>query len=545
MSESTPHQTFSRRSLAGLLAAPFLIAPALSACGDDSASGAGTPLSELKVGFPEDSENYDPHQLPQTVSRTVSRQIADTLVDQDPDSGDIKPWLATKWEVSDDSSEFTFHLRKDVTFSDGTELTAKSVKNNFDRIIDLGALAFIGASHLRGYKKTEVKDDYTAKVVFDGPNAQFLQACTTQTLSILADATLKLKPEEVARGKVIGSGAFTLEDYTPKKSMTLKRRDDYAWGSSVYKNQGKAPFETVTISFVPDATTLAGSLSSGQIDFATLLDSSTLPSLQGGKTNLVQNPVKGISFPLVPLIYRDIWKDEHVRKAINPATDRKEIVDRIYQGNAKVATGLLSAVTPGAADLSDYLEYDPDAAKKHLEDGGWTTVGDDGIRRNAKGDRLEIKIEYSGSGTITEQLFQLIQTQWKKVGIDFVLKPVTEAQESEHTLYDAPYDLSTWTQGRADPDVLRVVYSSFYENQSFFYGNPIPEIDDALLELQSTTDPDERAKASEDAQRLILEGGYAFPLLDDVYNGGGTEDVDRIALDAENKPAFADFVATR
>jgi peptide/nickel transport system substrate-binding protein len=537
--------TLTRRSLAGL-AAPFLIGPALAACGSGSGGsgsdgGGGAVITDLKVAFPEDSENYDPHQPPYTVSRAVARQIADTLVDQDPETGDIVPWLATDWEVNDDSSEFTFTLRDDVTFSDGTKFSAKSVKANFDRVIDLGALAYIGASHLRGYQETEVVDEYTAKVVFDGPNAQFLQAATTQTLSMLADATIERKPEEVARGQVIGSGPFTLEDYTPGESITLKRRDDYAWGSGVYENQGRAPFASIAISFIPDPTTLAGAASSGQVDFAFLVDSSTLPALEGGTVEVVQKPTRGISYPLVPFVYRPIFQDESVRKAINPATDRDEIIERIYQGNGKAATGLLTADTPGYADLSDLLAYDPDKAISILEEGGWTTVGDDGIRTNDKGDSLTITIMYEGSGSATEQLFQLLQTQWKKVGIDFDLQPSTEAQMSEYTLYDAPYDLSTWTQGRADPDVLRVVYSSFYENQSFFFGNPIDEIDEALLKLQSTTDQGERAKASEAAQRLILEGGYSFPLIDNVSNSAGSASITRVALDAENKPAFADF----
>lgn len=526
----------SRRALGGFLGLSVIGTAALAACG----GGAAADTSVLTVGFPDDSENYDPHQPPQTVSRTVARQITDGLVDQDPETGEIVPWLAESWEVSEDGSRFTFHLREGVTFSDGTPFTSASVKNNFDRIIRIGPLAYIGASHLRGYQSTETPDERTAVVVFDGPNAQFLQAATTQTLGFLADATLALSPEEVARGQVIGTGPYVLDDYSPGDSITLTRRAGYAWPSSNYSNTGEATYETVEISFIPDPTTLAGAVSSGQVDYAFLLDTATLPGVKGSGATVVTKSVKGIASPLVPFIYRPIFQDEAVRRAINNATDRQEIVDRIYQGAGAPATGLLTAVTPGSADLSQYLAYDPDAAIATLEQGGWTTVGDDGIR--AKGDqRLTIQIQYSGSGTTSEQLFQLIKTQWAKVGIEFDLKPVTEAQLSETTLYDAPYDLSTWSQGRADPDVLRVVYSSFYENQSFFFGNAIPEVDEALLALQSTTDPEERAQASANAQRIILEGGYSFPLTDAVSNSAAGKKLDGVHLDAENKPVFTDF----
>lgn len=541
MNTHTPVTTrISRRSFAALSTAALGL-PMLAACGGGNAAGgaAAGGNATLKVGFPGDAENYDPHQPPYTVSRAIARQIADTLVDQNPETGEIVPWLATKWEVSEDSSEFTFTLREDVTFSDNTPFNAENVKKNFDRIIDLGALAYIGASHLRGYKETVVESEYVARVVFDGPNAQFLQAATTQTLSMLANATLELEPEEVARGKVIGSGPFILESYEPGKTITLKRREGYTWGSPLYTNQGAAPFETVDVQFIPDATTLAGAVSSGQVDFAYLLDSATLKSL-GPNVKHEQFLYRGIAIPLVPFVYRPIFKHAEVRQAINHATNREEIVERIFQGNGKPATAVLTAETPGYADLTEYLSFDLDKAVSLLEGGGWQ-LGDDGIRTNADGERLSIEIKYTGSGTAYEQMFQLLQTQWKEAGIEFVLSPTTEAEMSEYTLYNAPYDLSTWSQGRNDPDVLRVVYSSFYENQSFFFGNPIPEIDEALLKLQSITDPKERSAAAEAAQRLLLEGGYVFPLFDDVANMGVGQRLSRTTFDSERKPAFADF----
>lgn len=537
---STP--LLSRRTFGTATALSALSVPVLAGCTSGATAGSGeADTTVLTVGFPGDSENWDPHQPPQTVTRAVARQIADTLVDQDTESGEIVGWLAEDWEINEDSSQFTFHLREGVSFSDGTALTAESIKNNFDRIIDIGPLAYIGASHLRGYTGTEVADELTAVVSFDGPNAQFLQAATTQSLSILADSTLALSPEEVARGgpAVVGSGAYTFEQYIPGESITLKRRDDYTWGSQAYQNQGAAAYETIEISFIPDATTLAGSVSAGQVDYAFSLDVSTLASIDADGLHLSNVPTRGISFPLIPFVYKEIFTDEAVRRALNPATDRAEIAERIYQGHVEPATGLLTAATPGSADLSEFLAHDPQLARSILEEGGWTE-GEDGIRVNQEGERLTITIQYVGGNTLYEQLFQLLQTQWAEVGIEFELKPVTEAEASEYGLYDAPHDLSTWTQGRADPDVLRVVYSSFYENQSFFYGNELPEIDDALLALQSTTDPEERAAASENAQRLLLEGGYSVPLIDAVSLTAASQQLAGIRLDAENKPVFAD-----
>lgn len=535
----TSAPVISRRSLLSLSATSLVLGPVLAGCGESSAD-RGT--DRLTVGFPEDSENYDPHQPPYTVSRVIARQITDTLVDQDPKTGKIVPYLAQSWETSEDGSRFTFRLRRDVTFSDGTAFTAASVKKNLDRIIDLGELSYIGASYLHGYRRTETPDPHTAVVVFDGPNSQFLQAATTQTLGMLADATLGKDPQKVARGDVVGTGPYLLSSYQPGIELVLTRREDYHWGSEVRRNKGAAKYQKVECQFITDPTTLAGAVTSGQVDIGAMLDVSTLPGVKrSSDVQVKQVPGKGIATPIVPFVYREVFQDEHVRRALNSATDRQEISDRIYQGSARPATGLLSSATPGAADLSSYLRHDPEKAAKELELAGYTEFDDDGYRKHRDtGKTLQLEYWYSGSGTTTEQLFQLIQNQWKKSGIRLELRPKTEAQMSEYTLYDAPYDFSTWSQGRADPDVLRVVYSSFYENQSFFYGHPVKEIDDALLKLQSTLDPQKRQQASEEAQRLLLEGGYSIPLVDTMTTVAASKRLDGIPLDADNKLVLAD-----
>lgn len=165
-----------------------------SAAGSDEAAGEPTTGGTLEVGFAEDIANYDPHQRPQLTARTISRQIADTLTDQDPETGEIVPFLAESWEISDDATEFTFTLREDATFSDGTPVDAAAVKANFDRIIEIGALSYVGAGLLRNYTGSEVLEPYVVKVSFSEPNAQFLQATSVASLSILAPATLGPRP---------------------------------------------------------------------------------------------------------------------------------------------------------------------------------------------------------------------------------------------------------------------------------------------------------------------------------------------------------------
>lgn len=537
----------SRLAALGAITAATLLT--VTACSTPAGETAQEPTSAtedaapatggtLKVGFSDDVGNYDPHQRPQLTSRTISRQIADTLTDQDPATGEIVPFLATSWDISEDATAFTFTLREDVTFSDGTPLTAEVVKANLDRVVEIGPLAYIGAGLLRNYVGTEVVSDYVLTVTFSEPNAQFLQATSVASLSILAPATLEADPEAVAAGDVIGSGPYVLTSYDPNAGIVLTAREDYAWGSQLYENTGRAHFDTVEVSFIEEPVTLAGAVTSGQLDYAYILDAASVPTLEGAGAQVISTPMPAITIPIVPLLHREIWADENTRRALSFATDRETIVQTVYGGHFPAATGVLTTSNPGYVDLSSELTYDPDRAIALLVEAGWTETGDDGVRAKADGTRLSLEIQYTSTGT-GELLLQLLQQQWAQVGIEFRLTPVADL--SEYTLHTYPFDLTTWSQTRADADVLRTVYSSFYENQSFLYGHADEDVDALLGTLQSTVDPAERLKVSEEVQRLLIERGYTVPLYDRIQFAGASATVDGVATDIEGKPLFVDF----
>ncbi|ROR72698.1 ABC transporter substrate-binding protein [Bogoriella caseilytica] len=546
MARTAPH----RRTLIPTLLGAMMV---MAACGnagadtsEEATSSATAPAAEgeqeavqggtLRVAFREDIENYDPHQRPQLVARTVSRNIADTLTDQDPETGEIVPWLAESWEISEDVTEFTFQLRQDVTFSDGTPLTAEVVKANFDRIIDIGPLAFVSAGLLRGYVESEVTGEHEVTVRFEEPNAQFLQATAVQSLSILAPATLDLPPEEVAAGNVIGSGPFTLESYDPNDGIHLAVREDYAWGSPLYENEGRAYFDEVEISFITESTTQAGAVASGQVDYAYPLAAESVPGLAESQAELHPTVMPAIAIPIVPLLHREVFEDERTRRALSLATDREALVNSAFQGLYEPATGVLTPSNPGYADLSDLLDHDPEEAERLLEEAGWTEIGPDGIRATPDGERLSVEIQYTS--TTYETMFELLQHQWAQAGIEFILTPVADL--SDYSIHDYPFDLSTWSQTRADADVLRTVYSSFYENQSFLLGHADEEVDDLLATLQSTVDEQDRLVVSEEVQRLLVERGYTVPLFD-LTQYSAYHQLTGVGADLEGKPLFVDF----
>ncbi|RKN08347.1 ABC transporter substrate-binding protein [Streptomyces radicis] len=531
------------RALTALTAATAALAVVLSGCGsggddpsgDEGAEGEPVTGGTLSYAFTEAPDCVDPRQRPQLNSRTVGRQLADALTEQDPETGELLPWLATSWEVNDEVTSFTFELRDDVTFSDGEPFNAEAVKANFDAIVELGALAPQAGSFLAGYQQTVVDDESTVTVEFDEPNAQFLQATATQSLVQLSPASLDADPADLCLGEFAGSGPFTLESFTPESSVELTRRDDYAWASPLAENQGAAHVDSVTLEPIPEGSVRQGSLTSGQVDLIESVPASTQEQLAGTEGFTVTSTVlPAIAIPYIPLVHSERLQDADTRRALGLAIDRQAIVDAVFHGVSEPATGVLSTTNPGHVDQSADLRYDPDAAAELLERAGWDTIGDDGIRRNAEGERLSLTITYQSGSTESEQQHQLVQQQWAEVGIELVLDPV--ATFPDVTMDEYPGDIATWSQTRADVDVIRLVYSSFHPEMSMLYNHPDEELDALLTSLQTTVDTEERLAIAEQAQRRIVEQGYSVPVLDRVSAYGYSDELGGFLADIEGKP---------
>lgn len=497
-----------------------------------SAQDVGEPVSGgvLRVAYDVDPECVDGQQVGNNTALNVARQITDSLTDQDPETGEIVPWLAESWEVNEDSTSFTFHLRDGVTFQDGTEFTSASVKENFEAIIDLGAKASLGSSYFAGLSSIETPDDRTVTVTFEEPNAQFLQATSTMVLGFYAPDTLGKTPEERCMGDIVGTGPFTLDQFTQADSVTLSRYDDYAWPSSLAQHDGAAHLDGIEITVVPEATVRNGSLSSGQID----IDTAVLPQdeevLESSGFPLVSRPNPGVVYHLFPNVGQPIADELEVRQAINKAIDRDELATVLSPHQAP-ATSTLAQSTPLYTDLSHLLEHDPDGAAQLLDEAGWELNDSTGIREK-DGEPLTIELSYWQ----TAPFLELVQQQLRGVGIDLQLDKKTIAehravQESGDLAFDF-YNLT-----RSDVDILRTVFDANGRNVN----NREPEeVDEILDRTAATTDADERGALTEEAVTALIEEGYSIPLVELSGVVATSPDVQGFHFEASSRIQFYD-----
>lgn len=516
---------------------------ALAACatsGDaSSATGDGDPVQggTLKIAFWNDLQgSIDPNQVYWIESRSLNRNFADSLTDQDPDTGEIVPWLATGWKVNADASEFTFTLRKDVTFSDGSKFDAQAVKTAYDGVVALGASSTLGLVYLRGYRSTTVVDDYTVRVAFTGPNAQFLQASSTTTLAILSPATYAKTAAERSAGAVIGSGPFILRSYQAAQSAKLVRRKDYAWPSGLVKNKGAAYLDAIEVSYIPEDSVRVGNLTSGEIDIAwprEPISEADQKLITSSGASVQKRPLPGITNLLLPNVSPGkILADARVRSALGKAIDRKSYASTIYWDDYPVVASPLERETPGWKDSSALLGHDKAAAGALLDAAGWK-LSSDGYRHKG-GQKLTLKYLVTGGLTTGPQL---IQDQLKQVGIDLRLTLVTTAQNTG-ALKAGDYDLAGTYLTRADPSVLGAILDlavikagAGKLSQDAATAKKVSAFFAAGL---ATTDPAKRAAVYADLEAYVISQGVAFPIAERLQTAGISPSVHGFAWTSES-----------
>ncbi|MFJ2838873.1 ABC transporter substrate-binding protein [Nocardia sp. NPDC087230] len=517
------------------------VATSVVACGSDTGGSGGQagppqPGGTLRYGLSQAPSCSDPAQAGSNQTIYVARQIVDSLTDQDPKTGAITPWLAKSWEVSPDAKVFTFTLADGVTFSDGTALTADSVRDTFDAIVELGgAKAPLGASYLTNYVGTTAVDKLTARVEFSQPNAQFLQASSTPQLGILGRATNAKPAEARCAGDNIGSGPFTYAAYKQDVSVTLVKRAGYHWGSAVFGHQGEAYLDRIEFTVVPESGVRTGSLVSGQLDAISDALPQDAPQIEAVDGRILSTSNPGTPFGLQLNVNRGPLRDPAVRQALLPALDRKQLVDTVLGPQFKFATSSLASATPAYTDLSAKLPNDPAKAKSILDQAGWVP-GADGIRAK-NGERLSFSVTFSQVFAGNQAILELVQQQLRQVGVELTLDLVS-GPESTAKMNSKDYDSFYSNSTRADGDILRTSFSLTGRNLNA--RGPIPALDETLDKQLATNDPAARAALLGTAQQLILDNGLYLPTVELSQAIGAAANTQDLKFEASARLQFFD-----
>lgn len=515
------------------------------AAGDDPGDGGGEASGgSLTFAIDTPLNTLDPNLAGAAQEGRVLRSVVDSLVSID-DSGQIQPWLATEWEVSEDNLTYTFTLQDGVQFTDGTPLDAEAVCANFDRIADPASGSLTAVSLLGPYQSCEAPDEHTVIVTMTEPFVPFLNYAASTFLGIVSPTALAEQGPAAFAQAPVGSGPFLVESYTPNDRVVMKRNEDYAWGPSTAENQGPAHLDELVFQIIPDATVRIGSLRSGEVDMIGVVPETEFSAVQGDSTlELVTQPQPGTTAQLFLNQSVPGLEDIKVREAIRSAIDFDTIVDTLYFGAYDRAWGLLTPVTPGYSDSAeDTFSFDPDHAKKLLDEAGWTP-GSDGIREK-DGNRLSLRfIESDPSVQKKQDYAEFIKQYLAEVGIEVELAfqanaPLQADRQSGN------YALATLSYGNLDPNVLANTLLSANiptESQATFNLSHIqdPELDELVVAARSVADLAERERLYQEIQDRVVENVYTIGMYVPVYTVASSANASGLAFSPEGYPAFYD-----
>ncbi|WP_240762653.1 ABC transporter substrate-binding protein [Paenibacillus thalictri] len=524
--------------LAGCGANKEAAGPEAAKISDAKTAPAAKPAEggELTYALATSPDTLDPGSSGFAVSHRVFRNIVDSLVYQQKD-GSFQPWLATEWTKSDDGKTYTFKLRQNVKFHDGTPFNAAAVKANFDRI----AKATGQARALLGpFASADIVDDYSIKVTLSQPFEPFLSGLSSAFLGINSPQAFQQYGDQYGKHPV-GTGPFVFVKWSENDEIALKKNPDYNWGPPVADNKGPSHLDKLTFKIVPEEATRIGSVQGGQILAAETVPPQNIVTLKNdAKIAVDQAVTNGTAFSLYFNLHSEPWNDPKLRQAIQLSVDADTIVKTLYLGTYERAW---SSLTSGLFGFDESLKnkIKPDIAKANqlLDELGWKK-GADGVREK-NGKKLILRIlDGSPNREKRNDIAAMVQQQLKQVGVNVTLN-ITK--DTNTPLTKDEYDLWGNSQVKADPDVMRNLFRSdreFTKGGTNWSHLADPEIDKLLDQGYSESDPQKRKAAYSKIQQYLIDNAVILPIYEFPYTVARAKTVSGLKYDLLGYPLFYD-----
>ncbi len=428
----------------------------------------------------------------------IAVNIFNKLVKFSPDWS-IVPDLAETWDISEDGLTYTFHLRPNVKFHDGTPMTPADVKFSLDYITMKGAMA----SSFSSVKSIEAPDANTIVVQLSEASAPFLHNLAWGASMILPkhlyeEGDLANNPYNK---KPVGTGPFKFVEYVPNDHVTLEANLDYY--------DGRPNLDKLIFKFIPQPETAKAAYDAGEVD---ALGYGAAPGFADVGLYKDRQDSRVIINKL-PAVWRvamnvndPILTNLKVRQAVAYALDNKKIVETAFGGVPVILT-TANPVPPSLAwaynpDVAAY-PYNPEQAAKLLDEAGYP-LDKDGVR-------FETTAKYATWIPGVDEWWQLVKEMLGKVGIkmDLVVIDTPTWMDTVITKRDFAFTLEGGVI--TDPDVLRSFYATDGGENPMGYSNP--EVDAFLAEASKVTDPAKRAQSYFQAEKIIADEVPSIPIF--------------------------------
>jgi peptide/nickel transport system substrate-binding protein len=474
------------------------------------------PGGTLVIVTHQKPPHIDPGVHTSRYTAMINQNTHDPLIWQ-VEANRFAPGLAERWEASSDLKSYTFHLRRDVKFHDGTPFNAEAVKFTWDRIRDPRTRS-TRAPFLGDYVRTDVVDEFTVRVFFNDPYPQFLQSVANIGLGPSSPTAIRRMGDNFMKTPV-ATGPFKVEGWPNENSLVLVRNPDYRWGPAHMRNRGPAHLERVVYRFIEEEQTKTLALERREAHVAEDPSRQMAPTFRTDpRFQLMMHKTSGVPQHWAFNITKWPTSDIAVRRAASYALDRDRIARIAFFNTATGAKGPLTdtnwAFWP---DARKYYNFDPQRATEILEGAGYKRNPN---TRFYEKDGRPVRMRLVTTST-WEQVASatLAQRMMKEVGIDFVVEAMV--YDSTVVRYSAnDYELGRLGLSTFDPDGL---WGAFHSSQitggtQWNRGRLNDKELDALLDKgRETRDFEQRKQIYYQVQKKLLDMANALYVFEDHY----------------------------
>lgn len=462
----------------------------------------------LTLSWPRDIGEMNPHVY--NPSQLIAQaMIYEPLVSY-KEGGKLEPALAESWKISEDGKEYTFNLRQNVKFSDGTAFNANVVKKNFDVIMkNAERHSWLGLINM--IEKTEVVNDSTFKITLKQAYYPTLQElAVVRPVRFLGEAGFP-DDGDTSKGvkKSVGTGPWVLEEHKKDEYAVFTRNPNY-WGES-------PKVDKIVIKTIPDAETRVLAFEKGELDLiygegAISLDAFKQLEESGKYKTSISEPVA--TRQLVMNTTREQLSDIKVRLALQYGFNKQALVEGVTSGLEEKADNILAPNLLYTNIKIKPIKYDVEKAKSYLEEAGWKLPSGKNVREK-DGKALELELMYDKSNQIQKAMAEAIQAEWAMIGVKLnitgVELPVQVKRFGENDFdlnlysnYGAPYDPHTF---------LNVVSVKGFGFSDALSNLPVKQqLDQQIKEVFASTDEKKRKELYSSILQTLQDQAAIVPI---------------------------------
>lgn len=470
------------------------------------------PGGEVVLVSPEEPDTLDAQKTSAAVTGNMMRFLGDTLVTKDL-RGNYTAGLARTWTVSRDGLTWTFQLKDNVKFHDGTPLNAQAVEGSVKRALAPETKSPIAGALFGPVASVQATGAQTVVIRLKEAFSPFLDNLTDPRAMIISPQAVQQLGDRFGRSPV-GTGPFKFQEWRSADRIILVRNPDYQWGPA-YVHSGPVYLERLILRIAPEAAAQVAAFERGEISisFPGVVPATDVRRLQAsGKYTFFTFLRKGLAEMMEFNVTKEPFTDVRVRRAFAFGIEKKSILHIALEDLGEVAHGPLPPSIWGYWDgISGYAPgYDPGQAKRLLAEAGWQ-AGSGGVLQ--KDGRPFTFTAFIPPTDLARKTAQIVQAQLRAYGIQMEIQAfefgtlLARLRAGEHQAEFLGY---TYTS----PDIFYLWFHSANVGTGLaFSHNKDRALDKMIEDSRTETSPQKRLEIYRDLQKYVVDKALWVPLF--------------------------------